>query len=101
MKIKLLYDLFTLWFSRYPRHCTVGQKKKKRNTPIYFNTNYRKDMKLVPQFDGLFFFLGVRLHGGLYLTNFFNVNPQIFHRNPKVHLTNRLERNFHNVSNIS
>ena len=23
-------------------------KKKKRNTPIYFNTNYRREMKLVP-----------------------------------------------------
>ena len=27
--------------------CTVGQKKK-RNTPIYFNTNYCGEMKLVP-----------------------------------------------------
>ena len=26
--------------------CTVGQKKQ--NTPINFNTNYRKEMKLVP-----------------------------------------------------
>ena len=51
---------------------TVGQKKKKRNTPIYFNTNNRTEMKLVPinmdyyllQFDALKFFLWVRLHGG-------------------------------------
>ena len=66
--------------------CTIG--KKKRNTPIYFNTNYRIDMKLVPiimdycllQFDALKFFLGVRLHGGGSLPNFnfFNVNLQIF-----------------------
>ena len=26
--------------------CTVGQKK--RNTPIYYNTNYHTEMKLVP-----------------------------------------------------
>ena len=55
--------------------CTVGQKKKKkkpRNTPIYFNANYRTEIKLVPiimdycllQFDALKFFLGVGLHGG-------------------------------------
>ena len=33
--------------------CTVGQKKKekKRNTPIYFNTNYRTEMKLVNFFN--------------------------------------------------
>ena len=29
--------------------CTDGQKKKERNTPIYFNTNYRTEMKLVPK----------------------------------------------------
>ena len=52
--------------------CTVGQKKKERNTPIYFNTNYRTGMKLVPiimdywlfQFDALKLFFGVRLHRG-------------------------------------
>ena len=33
--------------------------------------------------------------------NFFNVIPQIFQRNRKVHLTYCLETNFHNVSNIS
>ena len=29
---------------------TVGQKKKKKkkNTSTYFNTNYRREMKLVP-----------------------------------------------------
>ena len=52
-------------------------------------------MKLVPiimdycllQFDPLKFFLGVRLHGGFLPNfNFFNVNPQIFQRNGKVHL---------------
>ena len=63
------------------------QKKKKGNTPIYFNTNYPTEMKLVPvtmdycllQFDDLKFFLGVRLHGeSLPNFNVFNVNPQIF-----------------------
>ena len=47
---------------------TVGQKRK-RNTPIYFITNYRTEIKLIPiimdyyllQFNDLNFFLGVRL----------------------------------------
>ena len=49
---------------------TYSSSKKKRNTPIYFSTNYRTEMKLVPiimdhcllQFDALKFSLGVRLH---------------------------------------
>ena len=53
--------------------CTMySRSKKKRNTPIYFNTNYRTEMKLVPiimdycllQFNALKFFLSIRLHGG-------------------------------------
>ena len=71
----------TSQISAFARHeffvlCTVGQKKKKkrkerkRSTPIYFNTNYRTEMKLVPiimnyrliHFDALELFLGVRLH---------------------------------------
>ena len=48
------------------------QSKKKKKNLIYFNTNYRTEMKLVPvimdyyllQFDVLNFFLGVCLHGG-------------------------------------
>ena len=35
----------------YKVACTVGktkQSKKKRNAPIYFNKNYRTEMKLVP-----------------------------------------------------
>ena len=62
-------------------------------------------MKLVPiidycllQFDALKFFLEVRLHG---VFNFFNVNPQIFQRNRKVHLSNCLETKFHDIPNIS
>ena len=69
-------------------------------------------MKLVPmtidycllQLDALKFFLGVASTwgGGLNLTLiFFNVNPHIFQRNRKVHLSNCLETNFHNISNIS
>ena len=85
-------------------------RSKKRNTPIYFNTNNGTEMKLVPiimdycvlQFDALKFFLGVRLHGGFQPNfNFFNVNRQIFQRNRKVHLTNCLETNFHNISGIN
>ena len=65
--------------------CTVGQKRKKKT--IYFNKNYRTEMKLVRiikhycllQFDALNFFLGMRLYGeSLPNFNFFNVNPQIF-----------------------
>ena len=73
----------------------MGQKKKKKKL-IYFSTNYRTEMKLVPiimdyfllQFDYLKFSLGVRFHGGLYLTNFFNVNPQILQQNRKIHVSN-------------
>ena len=59
----------------------VKSVKKKRNTPISSNTNYRREIKLIPigvdyyllQFDALTFFLGVRLHGGLYLTLIFSM----------------------------
>ena len=59
-------------------------RSKKKKIPIYFNTNYRTEMKLVPiimdycllQFDALKFFLGVRQHGGSAQNfNFFNINP--------------------------
>ena len=47
------------------------------------------------------FFLRVRPYGGSQPNfNFFNVNPQIFQRNRKVHLTNCLETNFY-ISIIS
>ena len=53
----------------------------KKITPINSNANYRREMKLVPtnmdycllQFYALKFFLGVRLHGGLYLTLVFSM----------------------------
>ena len=45
--------------------------------------------------------LGVLFGGSLPNFNFFNVNPQIFQRNRKVHLRNCLETNFHNIPNIS
>ena len=88
----------------------VKKKEKKNNTSIYFTTNYRREMKLVSiimdycllQFDALKFFLGVYLHGGSQLNfNFFNVNPQIFQRNRKAHLTNCLETSFHDISILS
>ena len=85
-------------------------RSKKRNTPIYFNTSYCTETKVLPiimdycrlQFDALKFFLGACLHGG-FLPNliFFNVNPQIFQRNRKVRILNCLEKNFHDISNIS
>ena len=67
-------------------------------------------MKLVPitmhycllQFNALKILIAVRLHGGsLPIFNFFNVNPHIFQRNRKVHLSNCLETNFHDIPNIS
>ena len=84
-------------------------RSKKKKT-INSNTNYRRKMKLVPidmdycllQFDALKFLLGIHLHGrSLPNFYFFNVNPQIFQRNRKAHLSNSLETNFHNISNIS
>ena len=94
--------------------CTANKKKRKKKketkTPMYFNRNHRTEMKLVPiimdywllQFDALKFFLWVRLHGGSQPNfNFFNVNPQIFQRNSKVHFSNCLETNFHDIPNIS
>ena len=86
----------------------MDSRSKKRNIPINFNTNYCSEKKLVPiimdyfllQFDTLNFFLGVM---GVPLPNikFFHVNTQIFHRNRKVHLSNSLETNFHDIPNIS
>ena len=89
---------------------TTQVYNKSKNTPVYFNTNYRTEMKLVPiimdycplHLDALKCFLGMRLHGGsLPNFKFFNVNPQIFQRNRKVHLSNCLKTNFHDISNIS
>ena len=63
------------------------KRKKKRKTLIYFTTNYRTEMKLIPiimdyylpQIYALKFFLGVRLHRGSQPNiNFFFVNPKIF-----------------------
>ena len=87
----------------------MGEKKKKRNVPIYFNASYRTEMKLVPiimdyclpHFDALKFFLGVRLHdGSLPNINFFQCKLPNFQQNRKAHLSNCLERNFHNIFNI-
>ena len=86
-----------------------SRSNKKQNT-LYFNANYRTEMKLLPiimdycplQLDGLKIFVGVCLHGGFQPKfNFFNANPQISQRNRKVHLTNSLEKIFHNIPNIS
>ena len=56
----------------------------------------------LPLFDALNFSLGVCLYEeSLPNFNFFNVNPQIFQRNRKVHLSNCQEANFHDIPNIS
>ena len=87
-----------------------SKSKKKRNPPIYFNTNYRTEMKLVPiimdycllHFYALKFFLRVCLHGRSLLNlNFFKWNsppPRTFQRNRNDHLSNCLDANFHNAS---
>ena len=86
-----------------------SRSKKKRNTPLYFNTNYRTEMKLVLiniyyclcQFDALKFVLQVRLHGeSVPNFNFLNVKPQISQRNCKIQRSNCLDINFHNMPNI-
>ena len=67
---------------------TTTTTTTKNTTLIKFNAMYRREMELISinmdycllHFDGIEFFLGVRLHvGGGSLTNlnFFNVNPQI------------------------
>ena len=64
----------------------VSRLKKKKNIHINSNTNYRKEMKLVPfnmdycllEFDTLKFYSRVRLHGGLILTSFFSMLIQKF-----------------------
>ena len=85
--------------------CTVGQK-----TPVFLNTNFPTEMKLVQiimdyfllESDALKSFSEVRIYGGGSQPNFnfFNINPQIFERNRNVHLSNWLETNFH-ISNIN
>ena len=95
----------------------VGQKNKKqkttkkKDTPLFISLKtfvqkwywYQSSWIIVYfKFDALKFFLGVRLHGGSQPNfNFLNVNPQIFLRNRKVHLSNCLETNFHDISIIS
>ena len=64
-KISRSFNFPFFYFLTVHIQCTVGEKNK-RNTPIYFITNYRTEMKLVPiimdycllQFVGLHFFLG-------------------------------------------
>ena len=82
------------------------KKTKEGNTPIYFNTHYRTEMKLIAitmdqcllQFDALKFFQGCVYMGGLYLALiFFNVKPPKFD-NEFVKCTNCLDTNFHNIS---
>ena len=68
--LPMLLRLLTMASLSLIQVCAVGQEKK-RNIPMYFNTNYHTEMKLVPiimdycllQFDDLKFFVGDRLHG--------------------------------------
>ena len=39
-----LRSTFAFWSNNF----RYSSSKKKRNTPIYFNANYRREMKLVP-----------------------------------------------------
>ena len=72
--IKNRHPTTSLFSLLHFQNCTVGQKKKeKRNTRIYFNTNYHTEMKLAPiimdycllQFDALKFFFVLHVHGGV------------------------------------
>ena len=86
--------------------CMVG-KKKKHSYLFEYKLSYRNETKTnqhrsLSTSVGCFkIFLGMRLHGGsLPNFSFFNVNPQIFQRNRKAHLSICLEKNFP-ISNIS
>ena len=71
-----MHRISTIFFKLTESHFVstndMYSRYKKRNTPIYFNTNYRTEMKLLPvikdycllQFETLKFFLLVSLHGG-------------------------------------
>ena len=68
------------------KHMNYNRSNKKQNTPINSNTNYPRELKLVPintnyclfQLDALKIFLRVHLHGWSLLNfNFFNINSQI------------------------
>ena len=96
----------------FQNKCMYCRSQKEKINPTYFNTNYRREMKLVPiimnncllKFDALKFFLAVHLQiywGSLANFIFFSANSQIFQRNRKVYLSNYLETNFHNIFNIS
>ena len=64
-------DLYYYIFIHTHTYICVQLAKKKRKTPINSNTNYRREIKLIPinmdycllQFDAVKFFLGVHLHG--------------------------------------
>ena len=46
LKLSICEFRFYVWYMQNIQlYC---RSKKKRNTPIYFNTNYRTEMKLVP-----------------------------------------------------
>ena len=80
-------DFHQIWLYFIAAKDVQSVKKKKLNTPINSNTNYRREMKLVLinmdysllQFEALKFFLGVCLRRGSQPNfNFFNINSQIF-----------------------
>ena len=97
----------------WPRLYSWSKGEKKGGGTILFilNTNYCREMKLVPiimdyslfQLDALKFFLGRLSTWGMGVQpnfNIFNVNPQIFKQNLKIHLQNCLDTSFH-ISDIS
>ena len=88
-----------------------SRSKKENETPLFISIqiivqklNWYQSSWISVYFSLMYlkFFIRVSLHGGsLNNFNFFNVNPQIFQWNRKVHLSNRLESNFHDIPNIS
>ena len=109
-QIIFTYKLFlNLYWLEIKTECTIMNIGKK-NLPYFFQYKLSNRNETGANHYGLLsisiyslnFFLRVHLHGGSQPNfSFFNVNPQIFQRNRKVHLTNCLETNFQNISNIS
>ena len=97
----------------YYKLSVMRSRSKKTKTTLLFQYKLSYRIETGTNHHGLlstlvwcfkFFLTGASTWGGLYLTLiffFFIVNPQIFQRTHKVHLSNCLERNFHIISNIS
>ena len=90
------------------RSCTVSQKKKKKHPYLFqYKLSYRNGtgtnhhgLLLTSVWCFKIFLRGQFTWGSLPNFNFFSVNPQIFQRSRKVHLSNCLKTNFYHIPNI-